>query len=85
VGGPAAVADGCEWDGDREEERGHIQARNVDGMAELSVDSDATSRARRLVATVGGRYASEVGIDVDAGDDEVERWPAREERGDPTP
>jgi hypothetical protein len=54
-------------------------------MAELSVDPDAASRARRLVATVGGRYASEVGIDVDAGDDEVERWPAREERGDPTP
>ena len=30
--------------------------------------------ARRLVATVGGRYSTELGIDVDRGDDEVERW-----------
>jgi endonuclease III len=38
---------------------------------------DATRRARvaRLVVTVlGGRYSSRLGIDVDAGEAEVERW-----------
>ena len=37
----------------------------------------ATGRARlarRVVVTLGGRYSSELGIDVDAGDAEVERW-----------
>ena len=36
--------------------------------------SSATEVARRLVDTLGGRYSRELGIDVDAGDDEVERW-----------
>ena len=31
-------------------------------------------RARRLVATLGGRFSIELGIDVDGGADEVERW-----------
>lgn len=31
-------------------------------------------RARAVVATLGGRYSAELGIDVDAGDAEVERW-----------
>lgn len=30
--------------------------------------------ARQVVETLGGRYSSELGIDVDAGDAEVERW-----------
>jgi len=30
--------------------------------------------ARRVVAGLGGRYSAELGIDVDAGDAEVERW-----------
>jgi len=30
--------------------------------------------ARRVVAVLGGRYSAELGIDVDAGDAEVERW-----------
>jgi endonuclease III len=30
--------------------------------------------ARRVVALVGGRYSAGLGIDVDAGDAEVERW-----------
>jgi len=30
--------------------------------------------ARRAVAVLGGRYSAEVGIDVDAGDTQVERW-----------
>lgn len=30
--------------------------------------------ARRLLKEVGGRYSSELGIDVDAGEAEVERW-----------
>jgi hypothetical protein len=30
--------------------------------------------ARRVVVTLGGRYSAELGIDVDAGDAEVERW-----------
>lgn len=36
--------------------------------------TDVVTRARRLVAGLGGRYSIEVGIDVDAGDGEVERW-----------
>jgi len=30
--------------------------------------------ARRLVSALGGRYSAELGIDVDAGEAEVERW-----------
>jgi len=30
--------------------------------------------ARRVVAVLGGRYSAELGIDVDAGDTQVERW-----------
>ena len=30
--------------------------------------------ARRVVAVLGGRYSAELGIDVNAGDAEVERW-----------
>ena len=33
-----------------------------------------TELARRLVAGLGGRFSSELGIDVDAGPDDVERW-----------
>ncbi len=36
--------------------------------------NDAGARARRLVASVGGRFSTEAGIDVDAGHGEVERW-----------
>jgi len=34
----------------------------------------ATAMARRLVEALGGRYSSELGIDVDASDAQVERW-----------
>ena len=30
--------------------------------------------ARQAVERLGGRYSCELGIDVDAGDDQVERW-----------
>ena len=30
--------------------------------------------ARGVVGVLGGRYSTELGIDVDAGDGEVERW-----------
>ena len=30
--------------------------------------------AHRVVAVLGGRYSAELGIDVDAGEAEVERW-----------
>jgi len=30
--------------------------------------------ARRAVETLGGRYSTQLGIDVDRGDDEIERW-----------
>ena len=38
------------------------------------VDVDAPARARRLVETGGGRFSAEMGIDVDRGSREVERW-----------
>jgi hypothetical protein len=34
----------------------------------------ATCRARHLVATLGGRFSLELGIDVGTGADEIERW-----------
>ena len=34
----------------------------------------AVELARRVVAVLGGRYSAELGIDVDAGEAEVERW-----------
>lgn len=36
--------------------------------------ADQTAIARRLVERFGGRFSTEAGIDVDAGDTEVERW-----------
>ncbi len=48
------------------------QARGLAPMASgLPV---APTLAGVLVETTGGRYSSEMGIDVDAGDPEVERW-----------
>jgi hypothetical protein len=35
---------------------------------------DRAATTRRLVRTVGGRFSRELGIDVDDGPDEVERW-----------
>jgi hypothetical protein len=34
----------------------------------------AAATARRLVETLGGRYSAQLGISVDQGPDEVERW-----------
>lgn len=34
----------------------------------------ASCRARQLVATLGGRFSLELGIDVDRGAEEIERW-----------
>ncbi|HLG09413.1 MAG TPA: hypothetical protein VI409_12165 [Gaiellaceae bacterium] len=34
----------------------------------------ASCRARHLVATLGGRFSLELGIDVDRGAEEIERW-----------
>jgi hypothetical protein len=35
---------------------------------------DEIAIASRVVAALGGRYSTEMGIDVDQGDDEIERW-----------
>jgi hypothetical protein len=37
-------------------------------------DPRTVERARLVVATIGGRYSREAGIDVDGGDAEIERW-----------
>ena len=47
------------------------------GHAESSCSEyppDAVALACRVVAMLGGRYSAELGIDVDAGEAEVERW-----------
>ena len=36
--------------------------------------AEAAGPARRVVETLGGRYSSELGINVNAGDAEIERW-----------
>ncbi len=43
------------------------------GRGDGSDGSDVTA-ARELVAAVGGRFSVEAGIDVDAGDHDVDRW-----------
>lgn len=35
---------------------------------------DRVELARRLVETLGGRFSAELGIDVDGGDPEIDRW-----------
>jgi len=40
----------------------------------VSTPDGAASLADTLVCSLGGRYSSELGINVDAGDAEVERW-----------
>jgi hypothetical protein len=39
-----------------------------------AVDGQAATTARRLVRALGGRFSPELGIDLDHGPDEVERW-----------
>jgi hypothetical protein len=46
-----------------------VQPSDPEAIATTSSDL-----ARRLVGAVGGRYSSELGIDVDAGEAQVERW-----------
>ena len=36
--------------------------------------TDQARLARQVVGMLGGRYSAELGIDVDAGDAEIERW-----------
>jgi hypothetical protein len=42
-------------------------------MATTAID-DATRLARAIVRQLGGRFSVELGIDVDAGDAEIDRW-----------
>jgi hypothetical protein len=44
------------------------------GTASSGCAPGAIELARRVVAVLGGRYSAELGIDVDAGDAQVERW-----------
>src|SRR5262245_61862233 len=39
-----------------------------------SQPSDVGTKARALVAELGGRYSTELGIDIDEGGGEIERW-----------
>jgi hypothetical protein len=47
---------------------------NAPGCVEVSALGPKASLAHSIVRRFGGRYSSELGIDVDAGDAEVERW-----------
>jgi hypothetical protein len=40
----------------------------------VTADDQPRSIVRALIAELGGRFSSEAGIDVDAGDGEIERW-----------
>jgi len=44
------------------------------GTASSEYAPGAIELARRVVAVLGGRYSAELGIDVDSGEAEVERW-----------
>ncbi len=37
-------------------------------------ERERAATARMVVAALGGRYSTELGIDIDAGEDQVERW-----------
>jgi hypothetical protein len=45
-----------------------------EGTASSEYAPGAVELARRVLMVLGGRYSAELGIDVDAGDAEVERW-----------
>lgn len=44
------------------------------GIADRGRYPAGRARLARAVVALGGRYSSQLGIDVDAGDAEVERW-----------
>lgn len=47
---------------------------SVAGSTEATVGRGSLKTASSLVTSLGGRYSTELGIDVDAGTTEVERW-----------
>lgn len=49
-------------------------SRSVHATNRVQLSSGQVRLARRVVDVLGGRYSTELGIDVDAGDAEVERW-----------
>ncbi len=54
-----------------------VSTRSAGGRAQsvgCEFEPGAIDLARRVVAVLGGRYSAELGIDVDGGDREVERW-----------
>jgi len=53
-----------------------LSSQRPRGLPTVNVGSDlgATTRARTLVTTLGGRYSLEFGINTDRGAPEVERW-----------
>jgi hypothetical protein len=65
---------------DGHDSRGHEQngqhAARADraGTANSEYAPGAIELARRVLAVLGGRYSAELGLDVDAGDAQVERW-----------
>jgi len=51
-----------------------VEGTNVPKMRVKSLSRTPASLADALIRRLGGRYSLELGIDVDAGDAEVERW-----------
>jgi len=51
-----------------------VRADGPTGTAGTGYAPGEIRLARRVVAVLGGRFSAELGIDVDAGDAEVERW-----------
>jgi hypothetical protein len=49
-------------------------SRSVHAIERVRLPSGQVRLARRVVDALGGRYSTELGIDVDSGDPEVERW-----------
>lgn len=81
---PASATSASAADDDGRSEQ-HGQARRTEhpgrsehpqqaGQARRTEHPGRTERALRLIARLGGRYSSELGIDVDAGADDVDRW-----------
>jgi hypothetical protein len=54
--------------------RGGALLLDAQGRVEVNALGPKASLADSTVRRFGGRYSRELGIDVDAGDDEVERW-----------
>ena len=70
----AALAVSSRDSQEHEQSYQHASRGGRAGTASSEYAPGAIELARRVVAVLGGRYSAGLGIDVDAGEAQVERW-----------